>query len=40
MNSQFEYKTAMDALRYTDEQKALLAEHAAQAARKYVSSHE
>ena len=34
MNSQFEYKTAMDALRYTDEQKALLAEHAAQAARK------
>ena len=34
MNSQFEYKTAMDTLRYTDEQKALLAEHAAQAARK------
>ena len=34
MNSQFEYKTAMDALRYTDEQKALLAEHAVQAARK------
>ena len=33
MNSQFEYKTAMDSLHYTGEQKALLAERAAQAAR-------
>lgn len=34
MNSQFEYKDAMNALHYTDAQKALLAERAAQAARK------
>ena len=33
MNSQFEYKDAMHTLRYTDAQKALLAERAAQAAR-------
>ena len=32
MNSQFEYKDAMNALHYTDAQKALLAERAAQAA--------
>ena len=34
MNSQFEYKDAMDSLHYTDQQKALLAERAAQAARR------
>lgn len=34
MNSQFEYKDAMNALHYTDAQKALLAERAAQTARK------
>ena len=34
MNSQFEYKDAMHTLRYTEAQKALLAERAAQAARK------
>lgn len=34
MNSQFEYKDAMHALHYTDAQKALLAERAAQTARK------
>ena len=32
MNRQFEYKDAMDSLHYTDQQKALLAERAAQAA--------
>lgn len=34
MNSQFEYKDAMNALHYTDAQKVLLAERAAQTARK------
>ena len=34
MNSQFEYKDAMHALHYTDAQKVLLAERAAQTARK------
>ena len=34
MNSQFEYRDSMNALHYTDAQKALLAERAAQAARK------
>ena len=34
MNSQFAYKTAMDSLQYTEEQKALLAQRAVQAARR------
>lgn len=39
MNNQFEYKSAMDSLRFTDEQKRQIAENAAKAARQPRRGH-